>query len=75
MVLLVTSASGTNGGGYGKLLAFGEDGELLGSFSEDARIVDPRGLGVDRAMLFLNSGSNRIWRSTARGVWCARAAR
>ena len=60
MVLLVTSASGANGGGYGKLLAFGEDGELLGSFSEDARIVDPRGLGVDRAMLFLNSGSNRI---------------
>src|SRR5271163_1443758 len=60
MVLLVTSASGANGGGYSKLLAFGEDGELLGSFSEDARIVDPRGLGVDRAMLFLNSGSNRI---------------
>src|SRR5271163_231203 len=60
MVLLVTSASGANGGGYGKLLAFGEDGELLGSFSEDARIVDPRGLGVDRAMLFLNSGLNRI---------------
>ena len=60
MVLLVTSASGANGAGYGKLLAFGEDGQLLGSFSEDARIVDPRGLGVDRAMLFLNSGSNRI---------------
>ena len=60
MVLLVTSASGANGAGYGKLLAFGEGGELLGSFSEDARIVDPRGLGVDRAMLFLNSGSNRI---------------
>ncbi len=60
MVLLVTSASGANGAGYGKLLAFGEDGELLGSFSEDARIVDPRGLGVDGALLFLNSGSNRI---------------
>src|SRR6266403_3560674 len=60
MVLLVTSASGANGAGYGKLLAFGEDGELLGPFSEDARIVDPRGLGVDGALLFLNSGSNRI---------------
>jgi DNA-binding beta-propeller fold protein YncE len=60
MVLLVTSASGANGAGYGKLLAFGEDGELLGPFSEDARIVDPRGLGADGALLFLNSGSNRI---------------
>jgi DNA-binding beta-propeller fold protein YncE len=60
MVLLVTSASGANGAGYGKLLAFGEDGELLGSFSDDARIVDPRGLGTDGTLLFLNSGSNRI---------------
>ena len=60
MVLLVTSASGANGAGYGKLLAFGKDGELIGPFSEDARIVDPRGVGVDASLLFLNSGSNRI---------------
>jgi hypothetical protein len=60
MALLVTSASGANGAGYGCLLAFDEDGEPLGSFSEDARIVDPRGLGVDGNLLFLNSGSNRI---------------
>ena len=60
MVLLVTSASGANGAGYRKLLAFGEDGELLGSFSDDARIIDPRGLGTDGTLLFLNSGSNRI---------------
>jgi DNA-binding beta-propeller fold protein YncE len=60
MVLLVTSASGANGAGYGKLLAFDEDGELLGPFSKDARIVDPRGVGVDSALPFLNSGSNRI---------------
>jgi len=60
MVLLVTSASGANGAGYGKLLAFSEDGEPLGPFSEDARIVDPRGLGVDGALLFVNSGTNRI---------------
>jgi hypothetical protein len=46
--------------GYGKLLAFGAAGELLGPFSEDARIIDPRGLGADGALLFLNSGSNRI---------------
>jgi hypothetical protein len=60
MVLLVTSASGANGAGYGKLLAFDEHGKLLGSFCDDARIVDPRGLGTDGALLFLNSGSNRI---------------
>jgi len=60
MVLLVTSASGANGSGYGKLLAFDADGELLGPFSEDVRIVDPRGVGVDGSLLFLNSGSNRI---------------
>jgi hypothetical protein len=60
MVLLVTSASGVNGSGYGKLLAFGEDGEPRGSFSEDARIVDPRGLGAQGQLLFLNSGSDRI---------------
>src|ERR1700739_2760692 len=59
MVLLGTSASGANGPGYGKLLAFAENGELLGPFSEDARIIDPRGVGVGGAMLFLNSGSQR----------------
>jgi DNA-binding beta-propeller fold protein YncE len=60
MVLLVTSASGANGSGYGKLLAFDGAGKLLGPFSEDARIVDPRGVGVDGALLFINSGSNRV---------------
>ena len=60
MVLLVTSASGANGAGYGKLLAFSEDGKPLDSFSEDARIVDPRGLGAAHHLLFVNSGSNRI---------------
>lgn len=47
MVLLVTSTSGSNGAGYGKLLAFNETGQLLGPFTEDTRISDPRGLGVD----------------------------
>lgn len=60
MALLVTSASGANGAGYGKLLAFGERGQLLGAFSEDDRIRDPRGLSVHNGELFLNSGSNRI---------------
>lgn len=60
MALLVTSAAGANGSGYGKLLAFDPGGALLGPFSEDVRIDDPRGVGVDGALLFLNSGSNRI---------------
>lgn len=60
MALLVTSASGANGTGYGKLLAFGESGQLLGSFTDDARVSDPRGLGVSDGLLFVNSGSDRI---------------
>jgi hypothetical protein len=44
MPLLVTSASGAKGNGYGALLAFDQDGKPLGPFSDDERIVDPRGL-------------------------------
>jgi hypothetical protein len=57
MPLLVTSASGANGNGYGALLAFDQDGKPLGPFSEDKRIVDPRGLALEPAsgLLFLNS--------------------
>jgi hypothetical protein len=62
MSLLVTSATGANGNGYGTLLAFDPDGKPLGAFSDDIRVADPRGLGVDRAegLLFVNSGANRI---------------
>jgi DNA-binding beta-propeller fold protein YncE len=62
MKVLVTSAAGANGDGYGALLAFNFDGRLLGHFSDDARIADPRGLAVDEksGLLFLNSGSNRV---------------
>ena len=62
MLILVTSASGINGNGYGALLAFKRDGTLIGPFSDDSRIVDPRGLVVDQkeGLLFLNSGSDRV---------------
>jgi hypothetical protein len=62
MTLLVTSAAGANGAGYGKILAFADDGKPLGVFGTDPRIVDPRGLGSSRAdgLLFVNSGSDRI---------------
>jgi DNA-binding beta-propeller fold protein YncE len=62
MTLLVTSAAGANGAGFGTLLAFADDGKLIGAFSDDPRIVDPRGLGIDPVdrLLLVNSGSDRI---------------
>jgi DNA-binding beta-propeller fold protein YncE len=60
MVLLVTSAFDSDAAGYGELLAFNENGQLLGPFTADTRVSDPRGLGVDDGLLFLNSGSDRI---------------
>ena len=62
MLILVTSASGINGNGYGALLAFKRDGTLIGPFNDDSRIVDPRGLAVDQkeGLLFLNSGGDRV---------------
>jgi DNA-binding beta-propeller fold protein YncE len=70
MTLLVTSAIGTTGAGYGKILSFTDDGEPIGVFGDDARIVDPRGLGIDRVdkLLFINSGSNRILALGRNGV-------
>jgi hypothetical protein len=62
MPLLVTSAAGANGDGYGALLAFDVEGSPLGAFSDDARIADPRGMAVDPEgeLLFLNSGADRV---------------
>jgi hypothetical protein len=47
MPLLVTSASGHNGSGLGKILAFNPKGKFIGPFSDDDRIADPRGLGIE----------------------------
>ena len=41
MPLVVTSASGLNGDGYGALLAFDLRGNAIGKFSSDDRIKDP----------------------------------
>jgi DNA-binding beta-propeller fold protein YncE len=62
MPLLVTSAVGANGDGYGALLAFDDQRKSLGAFSDDGRIADPRGLAIDPSggLLFLNSGSDRV---------------
>ena len=70
MPILVTSASGINGNGYGALLAFKGDGTLIGPFNDDSRIVDPRGLAVDRkeGLLFLNSGGDRVMALSQNGT-------
>src|ERR1700747_2744393 len=62
MRILVTSASGANGNGYGTILGFGAQGEFTGPFSGDPRIADPRGMSLDPsgALVYLNSGDDRI---------------
>ena len=62
MRILVTSASGANGNGYGALLSFGPSGKFLGPFSTDPRIADPRGLSLapSGALVYVNSGDDRV---------------
>ncbi len=62
MSVLVSSTKGANGDGYGAVLAFDLAGNLLGTFCEDNRITDPRGLCVDPTgdLLYVNSGNDRI---------------
>jgi len=70
MPLLVTSASGVNGDGYGALLAFDRNGAPLGVFCNDKRIADPRGLVVHQheGLLYLNSGQDRVLALDAAGT-------
>jgi DNA-binding beta-propeller fold protein YncE len=60
--ILVTSASGANGNGFGAVLSFSADGARAGPFSDDRRITDPRGLSPDPAgeLVYLNSGDDRV---------------
>jgi DNA-binding beta-propeller fold protein YncE len=60
--ILITSAGGANGNGYGTALTFTADGALIGSFSQDRRITDPRGLCLDPSgeLVYLNSGDDRV---------------
>jgi hypothetical protein len=70
MLLLVTSASGANGNGFGALLAFELDGRFRGTFVEDDRIADPRGLAIQpkEDLLFLNSGADRVLAISSQGL-------
>jgi DNA-binding beta-propeller fold protein YncE len=60
--ILVTSASGTNGDGYGTVLSFSARGNLTGPFSDDPRIADPRGMSLNPAgdLVYVTSGDDRI---------------
>ena len=60
--ILVTSASGANGDGYGTLLGFTADGHLAGPLSDDRRITDPRGLSLSPAgdLVYVTSGDDRV---------------
>jgi DNA-binding beta-propeller fold protein YncE len=62
MRILVTSAGGANGNGYGAILGFGPEGEFTGPFGSDPRIADPRGLSVDLSgtLIYVNSGEDRV---------------
>jgi DNA-binding beta-propeller fold protein YncE len=60
--VIVTSAAGANGNGYGAVLRFSGEGEFLGRFSHDDRIDDPRGLVLHptSGLVYLCSGPDRI---------------
>jgi DNA-binding beta-propeller fold protein YncE len=60
--ILVTSASGANGDGFGTLLSFCAGGKLAGPFSDDPRIADPRGLSLSPAgdLVYVTSGDDRV---------------
>lgn len=60
--ILITSASGANGDGYGAVLSFTADGGPTRPFSQDRRISDPRGLSLDPfgELIYLNSGADRV---------------
>jgi DNA-binding beta-propeller fold protein YncE len=60
--ILVTSASGTNGDGYGTVLTFSAGGVLAGPFSDDPRITDPRGMSLSPAgdLVYVTSGDDRV---------------
>ena len=62
MRLLVSSAKGANGAGFGAILAFDFVGNALGTFCDDSRVADPRGLCVDPSgdLLYVNNGNDRV---------------
>jgi DNA-binding beta-propeller fold protein YncE len=66
--VLVTSASGANGDGYGTILSFA-GGQLTGPFSDDPRVTDPRGMSLNPAgdLVYVTSGDDRVLALDASG--------
>jgi DNA-binding beta-propeller fold protein YncE len=62
MGLVVSSAKGASGAGYGAILAFDVAGNALGTFCDDARVADPRGVCVDPRgdLLYVNTDNDRV---------------
>jgi DNA-binding beta-propeller fold protein YncE len=60
--ILVTSAGGANGDGYGTVLSFSAGGDLAGPFSDDPRITDPRGMSLSPGgdLVYVTSGDDRV---------------
>ena len=67
--MLVTSASGTNGNGYGAIVDFSDPSAFIKPFSLDRRITDPRGLSLDLSgdLVYVNSGDDRVLALDQRG--------
>ena len=67
--ILVTSASGRNGSGYGAIVGFGDRSAVIEPFSPDSRITDPRGLCLDQSgdLVYVNSGADRVLALDRRG--------
>jgi hypothetical protein len=67
--ILVTSASGTSGSGYGAIIDFSGAGAFIRPFSLDPRVTDPRGLSLDLSgeLVYVNSGADRVLALDLRG--------
>jgi hypothetical protein len=61
-ITLVTSAGAANGGGRNAVLGFDAAGQLAGRFTEDPRVVDPRGMTLDPAgaLIYLNTADRML---------------
>ena len=69
MRLIVTSASGTNGDGYGTVLAFTPEGELMGgAVALIGSVTLAVSCFIQLAVVYLNSGPDRILALNQAGV-------
>jgi DNA-binding beta-propeller fold protein YncE len=60
--ILVTSAGRDSAGGHDGVLVFDAERATVGAFSDDPRIVDPRGMSVDRSgeLIYVNTADRLL---------------